>query len=78
MIPKHMDSFSFSLLLKNRAEASPFLYFYLFITVTLAAFTFLGQMLVTLFKDTITAQGFGSLIVVSSSFFGGAFGQQLP
>lgn len=74
-MPKLMHSFSFSLFLINRAEAVPFLYFYMFITVTLAAFTFLGQMLVTLCKDTITAQGFGSLIIVSSSFFGGAFGQ---
>jgi hypothetical protein len=49
----------------------------LFIFLTLTAFTFLGQMLVTLFKDTITAQGFGGLIIVSSSFFGGAFDQLL-
>jgi hypothetical protein len=49
----------------------------MFITFTLASFTFLGQMLVTLFKDTISAQGFGSLVIVSSSFFGGASGKHL-
>lgn len=54
-----------------RAEAGPFFLFYLFFTLTLGAFSFIGQMLSSLFRDSETSQGFGALFIMSTSFFGG-------
>jgi ABC-type multidrug transport system permease subunit len=52
-------------------EADRFFWYYLFVFLTLGSFTFLGHMLVSVFKDSTTAQGFGALIVAFSSLFGG-------
>jgi ATP-binding cassette, subfamily G (WHITE), member 2, SNQ2 len=57
--------------LKFRAEWAPFLWFWAFVVITLACFTCIGQMLIACLRDTMTAQGFGSLIVMGSSLFGG-------
>lgn len=52
-------------------EADRFFLFWLFFFLTQASYTFLGQMLSSLFRDTVTAQGFGGLISAFSSLFGG-------
>ena len=52
-------------------EADKFFLFYLFVTLGLASFTMIGQMLVSLFRDSQTAQGFGGLFVSMTSLFSG-------
>jgi ABC-type multidrug transport system permease subunit len=52
-------------------EAGKFFLFWLFTLLGLATFTFLGQMLVALFRDSATAQGFGGLLVTFTSLFSG-------
>lgn len=52
-------------------EAGKFFYFYMFVTLAFASFTFMGQMLVSLFRDSQTAQGFGGLFVSLTSLFSG-------
>lgn len=52
-------------------EADHFFWFYLYVFLTLGLFTFLGHMLVSLLRDSQTAQGFGALVVAFSSLFGG-------
>lgn len=47
-----------------------FLYF-LFFMLNIASFTFLGQMMVALVRDSQTAQGFGGLLVGMTSLFSG-------
>jgi len=54
-----------------RAEATPFFWFWAFVILTLNSFTFLGQMMVASVRDAQTAQGFGSLVIMGSSLFGG-------
>jgi ABC-type multidrug transport system permease subunit len=53
------------------AEADRFFLFFLFVTLGFATFTMLGHMLVSLFRDSQTAQGFGALIVGLTSLFSG-------
>jgi len=52
-------------------DAAKFFLYYLFFTLNMGAFTFLGQMLVALSRDAVTAQGFGSVIVSLTSLFTG-------
>lgn len=52
-------------------DAGKFFFFFMFVTLALCTFTFLGQMLVSLFRDAQTAQGFGGLIISFSSLFSG-------
>lgn len=52
--------------------AYKFFLYYLFFTLNLGAFTFLGQMMVALVRDSQTAQGFGGLIISMTSLFAGA------
>ena len=54
-----------------RAEAEPFFWFWAFTIFTLCSYTFIGQMLAACLRDSQTAQGFGSLVVMGSSLFGG-------
>ena len=54
-----------------RAEVGPFMWFWAFTILTLACFTCLGQMLAACFRDSMTAQGFGGLVIMGSSLFGG-------
>jgi ABC-type multidrug transport system ATPase subunit/ABC-type multidrug transport system permease subunit len=52
-------------------DAGKFFLYYLFMTFGLAVFTFLGQGFMAIFRDSQTAQGFGSLLIGMSSIFGG-------
>jgi ABC-type multidrug transport system permease subunit len=52
-------------------EADKFFLFYLFVTLGLGSFTMIGQMLVALFRDSQTAQGFGGLFISMTSLFSG-------
>jgi ABC-type multidrug transport system permease subunit len=52
-------------------DADKFFLFYLFVALAFSAFTMLGQMLVSLFRDSQTAQGFGGLLVGLTSLFSG-------
>ena len=52
-------------------EASKFFLFWFFVTFAVGNFTYLGQMLVSLFRDSQTAQGFGALIITCTSLFSG-------
>jgi ABC-type multidrug transport system permease subunit len=51
--------------------AYKFFWYYLFFTLNLGAFTFLGQMMTALFRDSQTAQGFGGLLISMTSLFAG-------
>jgi len=53
------------------AVAYNFFYFYLFITLNVALWTFLGQMFISLFPDAVTAQGFGALFIGLTGLFTG-------
>ena len=64
-------SLMFYFILGFAAEAEKFFLFFLFVFLGLCTFTFLGQMLVALFRDSQTAQGFGGLIVSFTSLFSG-------
>jgi ABC-2 type transporter len=52
-------------------EASKFFLFFAFTFLALATFTFSGQMLVSVFRDSPTAQGFGGLLITFTSLFSG-------
>lgn len=52
-------------------DPDKFFTFYFFVFLAIATYTFLGQMLMSLFRDTETAQGFGGLIIGFSSLFAG-------
>mmetsp|Transcript_10409 Transcript_10409/g.22509 ORF Transcript_10409/g.22509 Transcript_10409/m.22509 type:complete len:256 (+) Transcript_10409:2-769(+) len=52
-------------------EAGKFFLYLLFVTLSLGTFTFLGQGFMAVFRDSQTAQGFGSLLIGMSSIFGG-------
>ena len=52
-------------------DVEKFFWFYAFLFGTMATFTFSGQMLMSLFKDSQTAQGVGGLVVTFTSLFGG-------
>jgi len=54
-------------------DAGKFFLFFLFVTLGLTLFSFLGQMLVASFRDAQTAQSMGALIVSSTSLFSGVF-----
>ena len=53
------------------AEAAKFFTYYLFFTLTLATFTYLGQMLTALLRDAETAQLLGSGVAGMSALFCG-------
>lgn len=61
----------FYFILGFSTEADKFFLFFAFVFLGLCSFTFLGQMMVSLFRDSETAQGFGALIVSFSSLFSG-------
>jgi len=48
-----------------------FFLYYLFFTLNMACWTFLGQAFMSLFKDVATAQGFGSVMATMNSLFSG-------
>jgi ABC-type multidrug transport system permease subunit len=52
-------------------DAAKFFLFYLFFTLNMACFTFIGQMLMALNRDSVTAQGFGGLVISLTSLFTG-------
>jgi len=52
-------------------EAGKFFLYWLFMTFSLGVFTFFGQGFMAIFRDSQTAQGFGSLFIGMSSIFGG-------
>jgi len=52
-------------------EAAKFFLYWLFMALCLSTFTFLGQGFMAIFRDAVTAQGFGSLLIGMSSIFGG-------
>mmetsp|Transcript_14711 Transcript_14711/g.22140 ORF Transcript_14711/g.22140 Transcript_14711/m.22140 type:complete len:537 (+) Transcript_14711:2-1612(+) len=52
-------------------NAGKFLLYWLFMFLSLAVFTFLGQGFMAVFPDSQTAQGFGSLLIGMSGIFGG-------
>lgn len=52
-------------------DATKFFYFWFFIFLTMGIFTFFGQMLVSLTRDAVTAQGFGGVFVTLTSLFTG-------
>jgi len=51
--------------------AYKFFLYYMFFTLNMAFWTFLGQGFMALFKDSVTAQGFGAVITGLSSIFTG-------
>ena len=53
------------------ADAAKFFLYWLFMTFGLAIFTFFGQGFMAVFRDSQTAQGFGSLLIGLSSIFAG-------
>lgn len=54
-------------------SAAKFFLFFMFITFGIGTFTLIGQMLMSLFKDSQTAQGIGALVSSSTSLFSGVF-----
>lgn len=64
-------SVAFYFLMGFAKEADKFFLFFLFVFLGLCTFTFLGQMLVSLFRDSQTAQGFGGLLISFTSLFSG-------
>lgn len=54
-------------------NASQFFLFWWFVTLAIATYTYIGQMLVALLKDSQTAQGLGSLVISFTSLFSGVF-----
>ena len=52
-------------------DAAKFFLYYLFMTLSLATFTFIGQGFMSMFRDSQTAQGFAALLIGMSSIFGG-------
>lgn len=52
-------------------NAGKFFLYFLFMFLSLAVFTFLGQGFMAIFPDSQTAQGFGSLLIGMSGIFGG-------
>jgi len=61
----------FYFLLGFSTLAYKFFLYYLFLTLNMAFWTFLGQGFMALFKDSVTAQGFGAVINGLSSIFTG-------
>ena len=53
------------------ADASKYFMFWFFMFLNMANFTFLGQMFVSLTRDSVAAQGFGGLMVSMTSLFTG-------
>lgn len=52
-------------------DAAKFFWFWAFLFCALATFTFTGQTLMALLKDSQTAQGLGGLLITFTSLFGG-------
>ena len=52
-------------------DAGKFFLYWVFMTFSLGIFTFFGQGFMAVFRDSQTAQGFGSLLIGMSSIFGG-------
>ena len=61
----------FYFILGFSTDPDKFFLFFAFVFLGLCSFTFLGQMMVSLFRDSQTAQGFGGLIVSFSALFSG-------
>jgi ABC-2 type transporter len=61
----------FYFLLGFAVDAEKFFLFFAFSFLAFATFTFIGQMLVSLFRDSETAQGFGGIIISFTSLFSG-------
>ena len=52
-------------------QALKFFLYWFFIALALGTFTFIGQAFMSVFRDSQTAQGFGSLMVGMNTIFGG-------
>ena len=52
-------------------NAGKFFLYWLFMTFSVGTFTQFGQAFMAIFRDSQTAQGFGSLLIGMSSIFGG-------
>lgn len=52
-------------------DAGKFFLYYLFIVLDIALFTFNGQMMMSLFRDSVTAQGFNGVVLGLTSLFSG-------
>jgi len=61
-------------------EAGRFFLFFLFVALGLGTFTFLGHMLALVFRDSMSAQGLGGILLTCNSLFSGVFikPQQIP
>jgi ABC-type multidrug transport system permease subunit len=66
-LPPFIIAYSFA------KKADKFFLYYLFVTLALASFTLFGQMLIALFRDTMTAMGFGALFIGVTALFSGIF-----
>lgn len=71
MMASMVFSVLFYFIMGFAVEARKFFLFYVVVFLAFGNFTFLGQMLASLFRDSQTAQGFGSLIVACTSLFSG-------
>ena len=65
MDPHHQPSTA------TTVDAAKFFLYYLFMAFSLAVFTFFGQGFMATFRDSQTAQGFGTLLIGMSSIFAG-------
>lgn len=52
-------------------DAAKFFLYCLFMALSLGNFTYLGQAFMSIFRDAVTAQGMGSLLIMMSSIFAG-------
>lgn len=52
-------------------DAGKFWFYYLFIVLDIGLFTFNGQMMMSIFRDSVTAQGFSGLVLGLTSLFSG-------
>lgn len=61
----------FYFLLGFAVNAGKFFIYFLFIALNIGLFTFNGQMMMSLFKDSVTAQGFNGVVLGLTSLFSG-------
>ena len=71
LITSAVFSVLFYFIMGFASDSRKFFLFFLFSTFGLSTFTFMGQMLVSLFRDKETAQGFGGLLVSFTAMFAG-------
>lgn len=52
-------------------DAGKFFWYYFFMALTIGLFTFNGQMMMSLFRDSVTAQGFSGVVIGLTALFTG-------